>query len=145
MIIRPLSQGDAAFAARCHAVSFEAAWSADSLAVHIGEDICFGAFNPNLCGLIILRAVADQSEIITLAVTPTQRRSGVARQLVSAACEMLTQQGVAVVFLEVAEDNIAAIELYRTSGFVPIGRRSAYYKRAGGRVAALTYRKNLSN
>jgi len=46
-------------------------------------------------------------------------------------------------FLEVAEDNEAAIHLYRSLGFQPIGRRPAYYRRADGRVAAITFSKKL--
>jgi len=145
MIIRPLSRGDAASAAQCHAASFEAAWDVEALAVHFDKDLCLGHFNPDLCGFIILSHVADQAEILTLAVDPAQRRGGIARQLVDGACEVLKQRGAAVVFLEVAEDNAAAIAFYRAGGFLPIGRRPAYYKRKTGRVAALTYRKDLSD
>jgi ribosomal-protein-alanine N-acetyltransferase len=144
MIIRPLSRDDAAAAAVCHAASFAKAWDANAIAAHIDKDLALGAFNPDLCGFVILSHAADQAEIITLAVLPALRRAGLARGLVDAAFKALKQRGAAVVFLEVAEDNQAAIGLYRASGFVPMGRRPAYYKRAGGRVAALTYRKNLS-
>jgi len=37
-----------------------------------------------------------------------------------------------------------AITFYKKSGFEPIGKRPAYYKREKGRVAALTFRKALS-
>ena len=34
-------------------------------------------------------------------------------------------------FLEVAEDNIAALALYHRAGFAAVGRRRGYYHRAG--------------
>ena len=57
--------------------------------------------------------------------------------------ETLKSSGVSVLFLEVAEDNAAAKALYDRCGFTPIGKRPAYYRREGGRVAALTFRKDL--
>jgi ribosomal-protein-alanine N-acetyltransferase len=43
------------------------------------------------------------------------------------------------IFLEVAEDNEAALALYRKLGFVELGRRKRYYERAGSEpVDALT-------
>ena len=53
-------------------------------------------------------------------------------------------RGVEIVFLEVAQDNTAALALYKTTGYDAIGMRKNYYKRAGGRVSAVTLRKQLS-
>lgn len=143
MIIRPLSSLDIARSTEVHWASFEQSWDKNSLSQHIDIDICLGVFTPHLSGFIILRQAADQAEIITLAIDPPQRRKGLAQKLVEAACQNLKQRGAAVLFLEVAEDNKAAVALYSAVGFLPIGRRPAYYKREGGRVAALTYKKDL--
>ena len=134
---------DAARAAALHAMSFETGWTPDSLKTHIKADLCLGHFSPALSGFIIIKSAADQAEIITLAVGPSARRQGVAGQLLNDAVVHLKPKNISILFLEVAEDNEAAIKLYRKSGFTPIGKRLAYYRRAGGRVAALTFRKDL--
>jgi ribosomal-protein-alanine N-acetyltransferase len=47
-------------------------------------------------------------------------------------------------FLEVAEDNAAALALYTAAGFATTGRRRAYYRRPGGLlVDALMLRSPL--
>ncbi len=78
-------------------------------------------------GFILCRVVADEAEILTLAVRSEARRRGLARALVDAANEAARLRGATRLFLEVAEDNTAAIELYRRSGFASVGRRRRYY------------------
>ena len=52
--------------------------------------------------------------------------------------------GIEEVFLEVAEDNKPARNLYHYIGFIPIGRRKGYYKRSvGSNVDALTLKLRL--
>jgi ribosomal-protein-alanine N-acetyltransferase len=47
-------------------------------------------------------------------------------------------------FLEVAEDNAPALTLYERFGFVKVGERAGYYRRADGtRATALVMRKLL--
>ena len=46
--------------------------------------------------------------------------------------------GAQSLWLEVAQDNAAALALYAAVGFEVIGRRPAYYRRAKGAVDALT-------
>jgi|TARA_B100001964_G_C14071093_1_gene525917 ribosomal-protein-alanine N-acetyltransferase len=50
--------------------------------------------------------------------------------------------GAGELFLEVAEDNGAALALYAGAGFVQVGRRQGYYQGAGGARAALVLRSN---
>ena len=46
--------------------------------------------------------------------------------------EWLAAENAQTAFLEVAEDNVAALDLYRAFGFIEHGRRRAYYKRENG-------------
>lgn len=86
-------------------------------------------------GFILFQTVAEEAEILTLAVHPKARRSGLARALLVAAQE--NAQAVRV-FLEVAQDNVPARALYAACGFTQTGLRPAYYKRPDGtRVDAL--------
>ena len=83
-------------------------------------------------GFILMRAVADEAEILTLAVRPAARRAGQGRRLVGEGILAAAARGAARVFLEVADDNAAARALYARAGFTEAGRRPGYYGRPGG-------------
>lgn len=140
---RLLNVKDASPMAQIHKESFFQGWPASDMEAHIHKDLCFGRGRP-LEGFIILRSSANQAEILTLAVAPQFRRQGLAREVLEIAETELIELGVETLFLEVAEDNEPAIAFYKNSQFSPIGRRPAYYRRAKGRVAALTFQKGLS-
>ncbi len=80
-------------------------------------------------GYALLRVVANEAELLTLAVRPTAQRKGVASDLMR---EWLSKTDAKRAFLEVAEDNGAAKALYQRHGFEVSGRRKAYYKRSDG-------------
>jgi len=80
-------------------------------------------------GFAIFRLVADEAEILTLGVTPPNRRRGVGQALVGAVLASASSHGCARIFLEVAEDNLAARNLYQRMGYQPSGRRAGYYRR----------------
>lgn len=95
-------------------------------------------------GFILIRVVADEAEILTLAVRPSARRRGTGAALVRRAAETALALGAARLFLDVAEGNAAARALYAASGFVEVGRRPGYYARPGGaREDALLLALNL--
>jgi [ribosomal protein S18]-alanine N-acetyltransferase len=96
-----------------------------------------------LLGWAGVLVVGDTAEILTVGVVPAARRRGVARRLIAGLLDEARSRGAREAFLEVREDNDAARELYRGEGFVDLGRRRGYY--AGGRVDAVTMRKDLSS
>jgi ribosomal-protein-alanine N-acetyltransferase len=88
-------------------------------------------------GFILCRLVADEAEILTLAVRPAARRCGAGRGLVALALAELCGDGARSVFLEVAVGNVAACALYERHGFVGMSTRKGYY---GDGADALTLR-----
>lgn len=142
-MIRALNITDSERMAEIHMQSFHKGWDDADMWAHLQKDLCFGFGRP-LDGFIILSTAADQAEILTIAVDPVHRRRGIARALLEVSETELVDNGVDTLFLEVAEDNEAAIKFYKGTGFEPIGRRPAYYKREIGRVAAITYCKRLA-
>ena len=82
-------------------------------------------------GFVLVRAVADEAEILTLAVVPCARRQGIAKSLMRAAAGYSRRCGAERLLLEVAVDNAAARGLYDTLGFAQLGRRPGYYRRPG--------------
>ncbi|MBN9546135.1 MAG: GNAT family N-acetyltransferase [Alphaproteobacteria bacterium] len=121
---------DAAVLADLHAACFSDPWDARAIRELFAGPGVFAFFLAD--GLILARAAGGEAEILTLAVAPSARRRGYGRQLVAAAAHHAAASGASALFLEVADDNIAAQTLYRGLGFVPVGRRKAYY---GGRDA----------
>ncbi|MBT8474356.1 MAG: GNAT family N-acetyltransferase [Rhodobacteraceae bacterium] len=94
---------------------------------------------------VLGRVVADEAEILTLATAPASRRKGHARACLSAFEESCAQRGALSVFLEVAETNMPARQLYASGEYREAGRRPGYYPRADGPpVDALILRKDLS-
>jgi ribosomal-protein-alanine N-acetyltransferase len=70
---------------------------------------------------------ADEAEILTLAVVPASRRTGLATALLHTANARAKNDGAAAMLLEVAESNEAARALYTRLGFTQVGRRRGYY------------------
>ena len=130
--------------ARVHAESFERSWGALEMATHVQMDFCLGADQDDkLAAFAIVSVAADQAEILTIATAESARRQGLGRAILDDVTAKLRERGTRELFLEVAEDNPAALALYRDTGFQPIGRRPGYYRRANGRVAAITFSKKL--
>ncbi len=102
------------------------------------------AGNRPLGFLLSLHSV-DTMELLTLAVDPAYRRQGLGTLLVRDFLDDARLLGAANAFLEVAEDNIPAISLYKREGFLTEGRRRDYYRRSGNiRVDAYLLRCPLA-
>lgn len=140
MIPRRATPADAAALAVLHASAFERPWDDAGFEALL---VTFNVFGLMLDGqgFILCRAVADEAEILTLAVAPMVRRNGVGRALVEAAAGVAAARGADSLFLEVASDNVAALELYASAAFEPAGLRKGYY--AGG-ADALVLRRTLN-
>ncbi len=68
------------------------------------------------------------AHLLTLAVSPSVRRSGIGTGLVSAAARAARLADCRRMRLEVRVDNLAAIRLYEHLGFVRIGYEPHYYQ-----------------
>lgn len=118
-----------------HAQAFDGpttgrAWSQADFAALVGQPGVFVLGDAR--GFILIRVVADEAEILTLAVRPEARRLGLGRSLIQAAAAMAAGLGASRLLLEVAQDNLAARALYDRTGFQAAGRRPRYYARAEG-------------
>jgi ribosomal-protein-alanine N-acetyltransferase len=79
-------------------------------------------------GFLIGRQVADQVEILNLAVSLTRRRKGEGGALLKVALDEFRARQVSYVFLEVRESNAAGIAFYTKHGFTNRGIRRNYYR-----------------
>jgi ribosomal-protein-alanine N-acetyltransferase len=141
--------GDIGRLAEMQATCFDEPWGSTSIAKTLSLP---GAFAMMLrdttpagrisAGFAVVQVVADQADLLTLGVIPGLRRRGHGRRLLDAALTEARKLGAKLVFLEVAENNLAGVGLYRRAGFETIGRREGYYRdREGRKVAAVTMRR----
>lgn len=94
-------------------------------------------------GFSLFRSVANESELLLLAVSPNYRRRSVGRKLLQDFLSRARTRGSTRVHLEVREGN-PAIQMYRHAGFEPIGRRRNYYRaQDGSQFDALTFALEL--
>ena len=75
----------------------------------------------------LFSVVTDECELLFIAVNPTQKRQGIALQLLHSLINHCQAMMVENIFLEVRESNFPAIALYRAAGFLVTGRRENYY------------------
>ena len=83
-------------------------------------------------GFSLFRTVSDESELLLIAVMPSEHRRGVGRMLLDDFLNRARNDGVVRVHLEVRDGN-SALTLYRDAGFSPVGRRRNYYHAPDGR------------
>jgi [ribosomal protein S18]-alanine N-acetyltransferase len=141
-VIQRASKTDIDVLAAIHATAFSAAdaWSRDVFDLQLAMPNVFGLIH-RAGGLILMRQAADEADVLTLAVAPAARRSGVAQALLLEATRIAASRGVRAAFLEVSVTNIAARELYTKTGFTRVGLRRLYYS---DRSDALVLRLDLS-
>ena len=89
------------------------------------------AYGAPIAGFLNYWRVADELQIMNVAVVPAQRRCGHGAALL---CDLLEQARVVrstAVLLEVRRSNVAAISLYERHGFSGVGIRQRYYSDNG--------------
>lgn len=96
-----------------------------------------------LDGFSLLRTVADEAELLLLAVASHAQRRGVGAALLDDFIEKGRKDGLSRLHLEVRENN-PAVAMYRSFGFEEEGRRRNYYTgRDGSQHDALTMARKL--
>lgn len=128
---------DAGEIARMHAQLFSPAWSEEgvrSLLDHPASTAflaVLGGQPRTTVGFALAQLAADEAEILSVGVLPDWQRKGIGRRLIEGVARAVQRAEAKTLFLEVAADNDAALELYRRAGFLGTGLRRGYYERAG--------------
>jgi [ribosomal protein S18]-alanine N-acetyltransferase len=146
--IEPAEASDAGEMARIHAAGFYRGWPEADF-VQFLEDRNTPIYvacdaRRRIAGFAVIRTVADEAELLTIAVDPRWRGKKVGRALLDAVFADLMLSPAKRMFLEVDEQNLAAIALYRRLGFAAISSRKGYYARPDGSAAtALVMSRDL--
>ena len=139
---RPLFSMTPEALAALHGSVFDRGWSAAEFAAFCNDPACVLITAQH--GFALARVVLDEAEILTIVTDPDHQGQGIGRAILSSLWATLAARGVALVFLEVADDNQPARALYDRAGFTRIGLRKGYYPRRDGPPAdALILRKAL--
>ena len=146
--IEPGQMADAPEMARIHAAGFYRGWpvgefesflSDDATPVYVACDA-----KRRIAGFALVRVVKDEAELLTIAVDPKWRGKRVGDALLRAVFDDLLLSPARRMFLEVSEENAAAIRLYERLGFAVISRRKGYYPKAdGSQATALVMARDL--
>ena len=75
----------------------------------------------------IWQAAEDECELLSIAVEPVEQGKGLAKMLMEHCHREFAGRGIKKFFLEVRENNSAAISLYRKFGYEKIAERKKYY------------------
>jgi len=133
--VRQVSLADAALLAEMHRRSFGPGdlWDQASIGATLALPTTRGwlaARNDEPVAFLLMQFLPPDCEILTFCVVPDYQRQKLGTQMLALAVSCARDAGCANIFLDVAQDNAAALALYKQIGFTEIGRREAYYKRA---------------
>ena len=146
--IEPGEARDARELARIHAASFYRGWPSEEFSSFLSDPnspvyIACDA-RRRIAGFALIRIAADEAELLTIAVDPKWRGKRIGRALMEAVFADLMMSPARRMFLEVDEQNVAAIRLYAQQGFASISSRKGYYPRPDGSAAtALVMARDL--
>jgi len=94
-------------------------------------------FGRIILGYIAIKIILDQAEIHIIAVQNEYRQKGIGKDLLNSAISDAKTRGANRFFLEVNENNAAAIKLYQSNGFLKQSMRKNYYGKESALVLAL--------
>lgn len=112
------------------------AWSAAQCAGMLslsGSTLLIAREGERTLGFALARSVADEGELLLIAVCPTYRRKGTGQKLVEKTIEILARKGVRKLHLEMRTDN-PALAFYTGLGFSQVGLRRDYYRGSDGQL-----------
>ena len=128
-----------------HNECFDNAWSAPEFKTLLETPAVFGCivqYQSEPAGFILCRMVADECKILKLGVRPPYRWHGIADRLLEKLILDIKRLKIAKIFLEVAETNEVALNLYNGKDFIEFSRRENDYNNPDGRIDAFILAKN---
>lgn len=143
--LRPMAEEDLARVSAVERESYSFPWSEGIFrdCLRVGYVCRVVEIGFDLVGYGVMSTGAGEAHILNLCVRDAMRGRGIGRTLLRQLLDLAVEAGVEDAFLEVRPSNLAAIRLYQSLGFVPVGVRRGYYQAAGGREDATVLRLDL--
>jgi ribosomal-protein-alanine N-acetyltransferase len=146
--VEPGESRDAEALAKLHAAGFYRGWPREDFAAYLANAdmpayIACDA-KRRIAGFMMLRLAGDECELLTIVVDRKWRGHGIGAALLRAGLDDLLLTPAKRMFLEVDENNAAAVALYKSHGFAVVGTRKGYYPKPDGAPAtALVMARDL--
>lgn len=115
-----------------HGEAWTAAQCAGALSLP-GAALFLARADRRTIGFALARSVADEAELLLIAVRPDGQRRGAGQALVAKIVDHYSHQGVKKLHLEVRTDNPALV-FYKRLGFQQVGLRRNYYRRSDNQL-----------
>jgi ribosomal-protein-alanine N-acetyltransferase len=117
-------------------------WTEDWFEAFIlSDEISWGVYiNKKLVAYLFAVWNEDTLHLVNIAVKADNRRRGIAKALLEKLYKIALQRKIEYISLEVRRSNLAAIDFYKSEGFLLAGERIGYYQ---GVEDALIFRKEL--
>src|SRR3954469_855152 len=114
--VRSATSADVPAIAAIERASFSDPWSVGAFRELMGPCSLVADARGAVAGYVFARVVADEGEVLNLAVDEIFRQRGVGRQLLDAVFTLFRKRGVRTVFLEVRTSNARGRAFYQTMG-----------------------------
>ena len=83
-----------------------------------GQIVCFGG----------IKIILDEANLMNIVTKKQMRHNGFANFLLNELISISKKEKCSTITLEVNENNLPAINLYKKFGFTEVGRRKKYYR-----------------
>ncbi len=143
IIIVPMRPCHVAQTAQLEAQCFSTPWSEKAFADAVESPnyeyiAALDGTDGSLAGYAGMQVVLDEAEITNIAVSPSQRRRGIAYKLLEGLELLCRRKNVKYLHLEVRENNTAARKLYEKYGFGIDGIRKNFYQKPTENAVLMT-------
>ena len=132
VIIRRMRKEDLDAVTAIEEATFAIPWSRESFRQELERNVAARYLVAECEGKVIGYAgawiILDESHITNIAVQEAYRGQGIGRMLTQALIQYLSNLGACYATLEVRVSNIRAQNLYKSLGFVSVGKRKRYYE-----------------
>ena len=128
--IRRMAEGDLDVVSAIEKEVFQDPWSLNAFKTDLNNTMAFpmvAEFENKVVGYSNIYIVAGEVQIGNFAVAPGFRKRGVGKKMMNVIFEKANENNCHTIFLEVRESNTPAMELYKSYGFNPAGKRKDYY------------------
>ncbi|WP_297448684.1 ribosomal protein S18-alanine N-acetyltransferase [Ferrovum sp.] len=145
--LRPLTPPDVDVLCAIEKRNFSAPWTRRQLLESLSQHQGLGMVPPSgtLFGYTFFMQVFQEIHLLNLVIDQPWQRQGWGRILLDEVITRARVQGAECLLLEVRPSNEAALRLYRSAHFQPIGTRRGYYANpTGQREDALVLRRVLT-
>ena len=130
--IRRMKAADVDEVAEIERATFARPWSRESFCQELERNVAARYLVAETDGRVVGYAgawiILDESHITNIAVADEYRGRGIGKRLTQALLQYLSNLGACYATLEVRVSNERAQNLYRSLGFVSVGKRKRYYE-----------------